>query len=64
MYEKSLHMRINILREDTLYYASICSKNIIVIRIGVLNDSMGEYMHVGAHHEAGILNNSATYKGE
>lgn len=64
MYEKTLHARINILRQDTLYYASICSKNIIVIRIGVLIDKMDEYMHVGAYHEAGISNNSATYKGE
>lgn len=62
--KKSLHVRINILREDTFYYASICLKNIIVIRIGVLNDSMDEYMHVGAHHEAGISNNSATYEAE
>lgn len=61
--KKTLHVRISILREDTFYYALRCSKNIIVIRIGVLTDSMDEYMYVGAH-EAGISNNSATYKGE
>lgn len=63
MYEKTLHVKINILCEDTFYYASICSKNIVIIRIGVLNDSMDEYMHVGAHHEAGT-NNSGSYKGK